>query len=199
MLQKHGFLGATQQNKLANRIRRGLHRSLRKIELMRLENKPDIQEQLQVLKHEQEWVPLERDLLRLLQQGKPSLQDFKDALPRMGKGLKTQTTRTGQRKKRRVYTGFLALEPNQEVEDFIDKEILGENDDEEDEEEEEDDDNESKNLHTALETMFASKFVRMSKEEASILNEHNIDVDKALLRKLTNRLYASGPLGINTT
>ena len=178
-----------------------------RIQLMRLENKPDIQEQLQVLKHEQEWVPLERDLLGLLQQqGKPSLQEFKDAFAKNGKGFPEDPNDANwpTEEIEEVYNIFLALEPNQKaVEDFIDKEILGENDDEEeDEEEEEDDDNESKNLHTALETMFASKFVRMSdkKKQAhlkGILNEHNIDVDKALLRKLTNGLYASGPLGIN--
>jgi len=101
-----------------------------RIELVRLENKPEIQEQLQVLEYEQEWVPLERDLLGLLkQQEKPSLQEFKNAFANNGKGFPEDPNDVNWPTEdiEEVYRIFLALEPNQEaVGDFMDKEILGE-------------------------------------------------------------------------
>ena len=100
-----------------------------RIELVRLENKPEIQEQLQVLEYEQEWVPLERDLLGLLQQQeKPSLQEFKNAFANNGKGFPEDPNDVNwpTEEIEEVYKIFLALEPNQEaVGGFMDQEILG--------------------------------------------------------------------------
>lgn len=100
-----------------------------RIELVRLENKPEIQEQLQILEYEQEWVPLERDLLGLLQQQeKPSLQEFKNAFANNGKGFPEDPNDVNWPTEdiEEVYTIFLALEPNQEaVGGFMDQEILG--------------------------------------------------------------------------